>query len=97
VPGQTITLDDGTRVRFASVKEWVNRRGGRLIYLGGNGLNCEIEYLEEGGMRCKSRIPGTGGTMSGRSEETGAFFFGTERGSLFSAFRGAIMNPSAPA
>ncbi len=24
VPGQTITLDDGTRVRFDSVKEWVN-------------------------------------------------------------------------
>jgi N,N-dimethylformamidase len=25
------------------VKSWVNERGGKLMYLGGNGLNCEAE------------------------------------------------------
>ena len=29
------------------MKEWVFERGGRLIYLGGNGLNCEVEFLDE--------------------------------------------------
>jgi hypothetical protein len=29
------------------VKGWVFRRGGRLMYLGGNGLNCDVEFLDE--------------------------------------------------
>ena len=28
------------------VKDWVFERGGRLMYLGGNGLNCEVEFLD---------------------------------------------------
>jgi hypothetical protein len=28
---------------YDSVKRWVFRDGGRLLYLGGNGLNCEVE------------------------------------------------------
>jgi N,N-dimethylformamidase len=28
---------------YDRVKSWVNERGGRLMYLGGNGLNCEAE------------------------------------------------------
>jgi len=39
-----------TREMFHRVEEWVHR-GGRLMYLGGNGLNCEVE-IEEGNMRC---------------------------------------------
>ena len=32
---------------YFRVKSWVFERGGRLMYLGGNGLNCEIEFLDD--------------------------------------------------
>ena len=32
-----------SRKMYFNVKSWVNERGGRLMYLGGNGLNCEAE------------------------------------------------------
>ena len=32
-----------TRTMYNRVKSWVDERGGRLMYLGGNGLNCEAE------------------------------------------------------
>ncbi len=31
---------------YFDVKRWVFERGGRLMYLGGNGLNCEVEFAE---------------------------------------------------
>jgi N,N-dimethylformamidase len=34
-----------TRKMYLAVKSWVNERGGKLMYLGGNGLNCEAELL----------------------------------------------------
>jgi hypothetical protein len=60
-----------SREMYSRVKSWVYERGGHLIYLGGNGLNCEIEFSADGAMRCKSRIPGTDGLMSGIDVETG--------------------------
>lgn len=33
-----------SRQMFDAVKRWVFERGGRLMYLGGNGLNCEVEF-----------------------------------------------------
>jgi hypothetical protein len=39
-----------TREMFRSVEEWVHR-GGCLMYLGGNGLNCEV-VIEKDNMRC---------------------------------------------
>ncbi|WZP00136.1 carboxypeptidase-like regulatory domain-containing protein [Isosphaeraceae bacterium EP7] len=36
-----------TRRMFDRVRDWVNTRGGRLMYLGGNGVNCEVELLDE--------------------------------------------------
>jgi hypothetical protein len=33
---------------YLAVKSWVNERGGKLVYLGGNGLNCEAEILDSG-------------------------------------------------
>ena len=35
-----------TREMYFRVKRWVFEQGGRLMYLGGNGLNCEVELLE---------------------------------------------------
>jgi hypothetical protein len=37
-----------TRKMYDAVKAWVFDRGGRLMYLGGNGLDCEIELVDDG-------------------------------------------------
>jgi N,N-dimethylformamidase len=43
---------------YWAVKRWVFERGGRLLYLGGNGLNCRVEYLDDGArMRCLNQWP----------------------------------------
>jgi N,N-dimethylformamidase len=39
-----------TRHMYERVKRWVFDGGGRLIYLGGNGLNCEVEIHDDQGM-----------------------------------------------
>ncbi|MBI1774661.1 MAG: carboxypeptidase regulatory-like domain-containing protein [Proteobacteria bacterium] len=36
-----------SREMYWRVKRWVFERGGRLLYLGGNGLNCEAEFVGE--------------------------------------------------
>ena len=43
-----------TREMYARVADWVRDRGGRLMYLGGNGLNCEITLDSNATMRCIS-------------------------------------------
>src|SRR5438445_2905561 len=43
---------------YRAVKRWVFERGGRLLYLGGNGINCKVEFLEAGkAMRCLNQWP----------------------------------------
>jgi N,N-dimethylformamidase len=37
-----------SREMFLTLKAWVYERGGRLAYLGGNGLHCEVELTPEG-------------------------------------------------
>lgn len=37
-----------TRRMYDRVKDWVFRGQGRLIYLGGNGVNCEVEFQSDG-------------------------------------------------
>jgi N,N-dimethylformamidase len=41
-----------TRKMYERVKRWVFAEGGRLAYLGGNGLNCEVELRPDGTMVC---------------------------------------------
>jgi len=36
-----------TRRMFDRLKAWVFERGGRLLYLGGNGINCEVLFDDE--------------------------------------------------
>ncbi len=36
-----------SRTMYDRLKHWVHVDGGRLIYLGGNGLNCEVEFLDD--------------------------------------------------
>jgi N,N-dimethylformamidase len=38
---------------YEQLKNWVHQGGGRLVYLGGNGINCEAEFLDRG--RCVYR------------------------------------------
>lgn len=35
-----------SRKMYERVKHWVWHEGGRLMYLGGNGVNCEVEFLD---------------------------------------------------
>jgi N,N-dimethylformamidase len=35
-----------SRKMYFAVKSWVHERGGKLMYLGGNGLNCEVEFVD---------------------------------------------------
>ena len=41
-----------TEPMFTRVKRWVFEQKGRLIYLGGNGLNCEVEINPDSAMIC---------------------------------------------
>ncbi len=43
-----------TRRMYERVKRWVFDGGGRLVYLGGNGLNCEVELLPDNSMICRN-------------------------------------------
>jgi hypothetical protein len=37
-----------SREMFGSVKRWVFHNGGKLAYLGGNGIDCEVEFVDRG-------------------------------------------------
>jgi hypothetical protein len=52
-----------SRQMYNQVKSWVFERGGKLLYLGGNGLNCEVEFLDEGTMRVKNSPIGSQDAM----------------------------------
>lgn len=53
-----------TARQFRRVQEWVLQRGGKLAYLGGNGLNCEVRYKAHGtAMQCRSYLRDTGGPL----------------------------------
>lgn len=48
-----------SRQMYERLKAWVFERGGRLMYLGGNGLNCEVEFLDDATLRFKTHDPVT--------------------------------------
>jgi len=52
-----------SRLMYERVKEWVHKRGGRLMYLGGNGLNCEVEFLDEHTLRFKTHLDSEAGSL----------------------------------
>jgi N,N-dimethylformamidase len=55
-----------SRTMYEKVKTWVHERGGRLLYLGGNGLNCEVELLDEATMKCNSQLVSSDGGVAMR-------------------------------
>ncbi len=58
-----------TRQMYARVKEWVFERGGRLMYLAGNGLNCEVVFNEDGTMKCLSHLNSEYGELGGTDDK----------------------------
>ena len=58
-----------TREMYLKVKAWVFERGGRLMYLGGNGLNCEVIFGNDETMTCLTHLPSRHGEMGGHSED----------------------------
>ncbi len=48
----TVHPEYWTRKMYERLKSWVFDEGGRLLYLGGNGLNCEVEMHDDGSMTC---------------------------------------------
>ncbi len=43
-----------TRPMYDRVRQWVFEDGGKLVYLGGNGLNCEVEIDGDFAMYCRN-------------------------------------------
>jgi hypothetical protein len=58
-----------TREMYLTVKRWVFERGGRLMYLAGNGLNCEVTLSSDGIMRCLSHVNSLHGELGGHSDD----------------------------
>jgi hypothetical protein len=58
-----------TREMYEAIRQWVFERGGRLMYLGGNGLNCEVTLSDAGVMRCLSHVNSLHGELGGHSED----------------------------
>lgn len=52
-----------SRRMYERVKDWVFQRGGRLMYLGGNGLNCEVEFVGETALRIKNQLVNEDGSL----------------------------------
>ena len=64
---------------FQTVYDWVFQNGGRLIYLGGNGLNCEVEFLDPFTMTVRN---GDDREMRRRGLESRFHFTGVSEASL---------------
>ncbi len=60
-----------SREMYLAVKDWVFHRGGRFLYLGGNGLNCEVRFGPDGSMQCLSHLHSEHGEMGGKSPDGG--------------------------
>ena len=59
-----------SRDMYFAVKAWVFERGGRLVYLGGNGIHCEVE-LVDGDTAAIHRNTDLSEWLPGRSYEGG--------------------------
>lgn len=62
-----------TRRMFERAADWV-AGGGRLTYLGGNGVNCEVE-IEDGRMRARTELRSTGGALGMADENDPSIWY----------------------
>jgi len=63
-----------SREMYLRVKDWVFDRGGRFMYLGGNGLNCEVRFNPDGAMQCLSQLHSEHGEMGGKSPDASTIY-----------------------
>ena len=59
-----------SRRMFEKLEEYLNRHAGSLLYLGGNGLNCDVDFLNGTNhqvMRCLAQMP-SASSMGGWQE-----------------------------
>jgi hypothetical protein len=45
-----------SRGQYQRLNRWVFEEGGKLLYLGGNGIDCEVELPQEKTMPCRKRL-----------------------------------------
>ena len=55
-----------SRQMYSAVWKWVHERGGRLVYLGGNGLDCEVEFLDPATLRFRTEDEDPNGPFENR-------------------------------
>ncbi|MDB6121224.1 MAG: hypothetical protein JWQ71_217 [Pedosphaera sp.] len=48
---------------YLRVKQWVFERGGKLLYLGGNGIDCKVEFPNPASMKCNTWLPNPAGAL----------------------------------
>jgi N,N-dimethylformamidase len=60
-----------SRDAYTKVKQWVFERGGKLLYLGGNGIDCEVELPDNKNMRCRTWQPRPPGSSIFTDPNTG--------------------------
>ncbi len=69
-----------TREMFRRVKKWVSEDGGKLMYLGGNGVNCEVTFESDGSLKCHtfddSDVPGGNESRMHRTYKSEASLLG---------------------
>ncbi|MCC6587194.1 MAG: carboxypeptidase regulatory-like domain-containing protein [Bryobacterales bacterium] len=58
-----------SREMYFRLKAWVFERGGRLMYLGGNGLNCEVVFQKDGSLRFLTHLNSLHGELGGHSDD----------------------------
>ena len=81
---------------YYTLKSWVFDRAGRLMYLGGNGLNCEVEFLDEYTMKVKNGIPQKLDRPGENIESRFHIYNESEANLLGVAFTGTGIMTSAP-
>jgi len=52
-----------SREMYQQVKDWVYDRGGHFMYLGGNGMNCEVEFLDNDALHFRNYLKTEGGKL----------------------------------
>ncbi|TXG86951.1 MAG: carboxypeptidase regulatory-like domain-containing protein [Thermomicrobiales bacterium] len=63
-----------SREQFRRIDEWVKNDGGNFLYLGGNGLNCEVDFLDHGSaLKFYNFMPTSGGDMGYIDPDTGVY------------------------
>jgi N,N-dimethylformamidase len=59
-----------SRQMYEAVRSWVFERGGKLMYLGGNGLDCEVEFTGSDALVFRTEDPPPDGPFENRMHRT---------------------------